>query len=135
MNSKLYHAWKGNVPPVQIICCAMPNSPELPLTGGGVSRKAVDDFLKNLEKDFNNQKGRYYAYVLDYYNSEDESDIYALETWQVFYPNDGTYEAVVILYYSALNPYMTIKKHMGEDLAEEYLAKNKVIGALSEVLS
>lgn len=31
------------------------------------------------------------------------------------------YEAIVISYYRPLNPYLTIKKHMGEDLAEEYL--------------
>jgi hypothetical protein len=42
-------------------------------------------------------------------------------------PESGCYEAIVILYYSPLNPYLTIKKHMGKDLAEEYLQTIPVI--------
>lgn len=123
LNSKIYFAWESDVPNVLVICLPMPNTPDLSLAGGGVSRQSADEFLRGLEKDFKNQSGRYYAYILGHHNSPDESDLFILETWQILCPNDGTYEAIVILYYSAINPYLTIKKHLGEDLAEEYLSE------------
>lgn len=135
MNSKIYFAWKGRVPPIQVICCPMPDTPELPLTGGGISKKPLETFLKDLEKDFQQEKGRYFAYVLDYYKSGDEADTYILETWQVCTPNDGTYEAIVILYYAALNPYQAIRKHMSKELADEYLGKSMALAAILEALN
>ncbi|MGB3239247.1 MAG: hypothetical protein WBB29_13190 [Geitlerinemataceae cyanobacterium] len=30
-------------------------------------------------------------------------------------------EAIVVLYYFPINPYLTLRKHMGQDTAEEYL--------------
>lgn len=61
------------------------------------------------------------------YLPDDEADTYVLKTWQVCRPDDGVYEAVVILYYAALNPYLTLKKHMGEHWAQKYLDKQLLV--------
>ena len=123
MNSKLYFAWDGKVPNLQIICVPMPNTPNLPLTGTSFIRKPLDDFIEELNCNLKEQMDLYYSYVLDHYQSDEEADIYTLQTWQVCTSNDGTYEGIVLLYYAAINPYLTIKKHMGADLAEEYLQR------------
>lgn len=67
------------------------------------------------------QKGQYYAYVME--ADRDEADTYTLKTWEVYTSPDSCYEALVILYYAPLNPYLTIKKHMGEHWAQKYLDK------------
>lgn len=85
----------------------------------------LDRFIKDLQRDMKAQKGDYYAYVKN--SDGDEADTYVLKTWQVCRPDDGAYEAVVILYYAALNPYLTIKKHMGEHWAQKYLDKQLLV--------
>ncbi|HLP89354.1 MAG TPA: hypothetical protein VK184_12280 [Nostocaceae cyanobacterium] len=135
MNDLLYSAWEGNPPEVYYIAQPMPNSPNLNLTGGGTAIMSLEHYLLDLESDIKKQKGHYYAFVSGFYNSQDEADIYTLTTWQVCYPNDGTYEAVVILYYSALNPYLTIRKHYGEEASQEYLARNAAITAISNAFT
>lgn len=74
------------------------------------------------------------SYIWGHFESNDEADIYTLRTWQVCPPNDGTYEAIIVLYYAALNPYLTIKKHFGEDSAQEYLNRNAAITAIADAL-
>lgn len=121
INSKLYWAWDGNPPNIQAISFPMPDAPYLPLAGGCTSRMSLEDFLKDVQRDFDRQTGCYYAYVFD--GDKSEEDTYVLTTWDVTRPDNECYEAIVILYYSPLNPYLTIKKHMGEELAEEYLQR------------
>jgi len=130
MNRLLYSAWDGEPPRVHAISYALPGTPHLTLTGGSITNMSLDKYLKDLEQDMRNQSGAYFAYVWGNYNSEDEADIYTLQTWQVCRPDDGTYEAIVLLYYAAMNPYLTIKKHFGEADAEEYLARNAAVSAI-----
>jgi hypothetical protein len=91
----------------------MPDAPYLPLTGGGTARMSLKAFLQELENDYQNQSGHFFEYVWE--SDRDEADTYALETWEVCTPESGIYEAIVILYYSPINVYLTLKKHMGED--------------------
>ncbi|HEY9598506.1 MAG TPA: hypothetical protein V6D33_12630 [Cyanophyceae cyanobacterium] len=133
--NKIREAWSRNPPRILSICQPMPNAPCLPLTGGSTTDKSLDAFLKDLKKDFENQRGKYFSYVMDYYESGDEADMYTLEAWQVCTPNDNVYEAVVILYYSAFNPYLAIKKHMDESLAQEYKEHLDQIERLEELIS
>ncbi|HLP88716.1 MAG TPA: hypothetical protein VK184_09030 [Nostocaceae cyanobacterium] len=42
---------------------------------------------------------------------------------------------MIILYYAAMNPYLTIKKHFGEDDAQEYLSRNAAIAAIKDVFN
>jgi len=115
----VYSAWDGNPPSIQMIALPMPDAPYLPLTGGGTARMPLKAFLQELESDYKSQRGHFFEYVWD--SDRDEADTYALETWEVCTPESGIYEAIVILYYSPINVYLTLKKHMGEDAAEEYL--------------
>lgn len=80
---------------------------------------SLESFIKDLERDMKKQKGQYYAYVME--TDKDEADTYTLQTWEVYTSPDSCYEALVILYYAPLNPYLTLKKHMGEQWAQEYL--------------
>ncbi len=116
----LYSAWGGDPPRLDIIAVPMPDAPYLPLTGGGSARMSLDSFLKDIERDFQNQQGRFLEYVWE--SDKDEADTYVLQNWDVCRPESGIYEAIIILYYSPMNPYLTIKKHMGQDLADEYLS-------------
>ncbi len=91
-----------------------------------MARMSVESFIKDLQTDLEKQKGHYYAYVK---NSEgDEADTYILQTWEVYKGDNSCYEALVILYYAALNPYLTYKKHMGEHWAQEYLDELALVG-------
>ncbi|HLP88717.1 MAG TPA: hypothetical protein VK184_09035 [Nostocaceae cyanobacterium] len=71
--------WKSTKNP--IYCYPFPDTPYLTLTGGGVSNSSLEKYLQDLERDFKNQNGDYFAYVWGYYDSEDEADIYTLRTW------------------------------------------------------
>ncbi|HAG81229.1 MAG TPA: hypothetical protein DCL61_08660 [Cyanobacteria bacterium UBA12227] len=135
MNHLLYSDWEGDPPRILSISHPMPGTPYMPLTGGGTTKIPLERFLKDIERDLKSQIGDYYAYVWGHYESDDEADIYVLQTWQVCPPNDGTYEAVIILYYAALNPYLTIKKYFGEDSAQEYLNRNAAITAIVDALA
>lgn len=134
VNKILYSQWGGNPPQILTISQPAPEAPYIPLTGGETTRMSLDSYIRDLKNDFQKQCGEYFAYAWGYYGSGDEADTYTLQTWQICPPNDGTYEAVVILYYSPLNPYLTIKKHFGEDSAQEYLSRNAAIVALTEAL-
>ncbi|HEY9610552.1 hypothetical protein [Allocoleopsis sp.] len=135
MSEILKRAWGSNPPTIFSISQPMPDSPELPLTGGGTARMPLHRYLEDLQRDLKRQVGKYYAYVWEFYESGDEADIYTLQTWQVCTPNDNVHEAVVILYYAALNPYLTIKKHMGDDLAQEYKEQLERIEMLEHLIS
>jgi len=135
VKNKIRAAWSGKPPRILSISQPMPNTPYLPLTGGSTTDKSLDVFLAELERDFKCEKGKYFAYVMDYYQSGDEADAYILEDWQVCVPEDNMHEAVVILYYSAMNPYLTIKKHMGEDLAQEYADQLEQLEMLERLMS
>jgi len=124
MNSfkaKLLSSWTKTPPNVQYITQPMPNAPHLHLSGSGVARMSRETFIKDLERDMHRKSGHYYAYVKG--GCREEADTYVLEGWVVYTSPDCIHEATVILYYSALNPYLTIKKWMSQDLAEEYRSK------------
>lgn len=120
--TKMMAAWNGQPPRVKFITQPMPGTPYLHLSGSGcASTTSVDKFIQELEQDQKKQKGHYYAYVKG--GCREEADTYVLEGWEVLTGENSIYEATVILYYSALNPYLTIKKWMGEDMAEKHLIK------------
>lgn len=95
----------------------LPDSVCLPLTGDGVSNACLEDFLNYLKEDVEKQKGHFFAYVWGGDRS-DEADTYTLNGWQVLHPNDGTYEAIVILYYSPINERATLAKWMPQFLED-----------------
>lgn len=115
-----YSAWGGDPPNVQAIAQPMPDAPYLPLTGGSSACMSLESFLKGLERDCENQTGRCFEYVWE--SEKDEADTYALQDWQVFRPEYGMFEALVVLYYAPINPYLTLQKHFGQNAANEYLA-------------
>lgn len=120
-----YSAWDGDPPNVQAISQPMPDAPYLPLTGGSSACMPLESFLKDLERDCANQSGHYFEYVWE--SEQEEADTYALQDWQVFRPEHGTFEALVVLYYAPINPYLTLQKHFGQDAADEYLASISVL--------
>lgn len=139
MNSILYADWDKNPIGIQAISHQMPSAPNLPLAGGCTSRMPLERFLKELEHDFKNQTRTYYVRVRECDDPDDEANIYTLKTWQVCRPDDGTYEAVVILYYAPINTYLTLKKHFGEEDAAVYLekipARSAAINAIADALN
>ncbi|MFK0732120.1 MAG: hypothetical protein ACFKPT_09280 [Gloeotrichia echinulata GP01] len=114
----------------------MPSSPNLKLQGGGFTcdyTTTIEVFVKRLEKTVQNKSGdHYFTYVVGA-QGEDEADIFVLEGWEIL--TGGVNEYVVILYYSALNPYLAIKKHMGEDMAQRHLAKKAAQKAIADALA
>lgn len=114
-----YSAWDGNPPNIQYLAVPMPDAPYLPLTGCGMARTRLNTFLEDLERDFANQSGHYFEYVWE--SEKDEADTYALQSWEVFRPDNAMFEALVVLYYAPINPYLTLQKHLGQDAADEYL--------------
>jgi len=62
---------------------------------------------------------------------KEEADTYFLEGWEVLTGDNSIYEYTIVLYYSAINPYLTIKKWMGEDIAQEYLARQVAVSAIA----
>ncbi|HLO85993.1 MAG TPA: hypothetical protein VK203_13435 [Nostocaceae cyanobacterium] len=119
MNPTVYSAWGGDPPRIYAISKPLPNAPHLPLSGGAIANMSLDNFLSDLKRDMEKQKGKYYAYVME--SDKDEADTYILQTWEVYTSPESCYEALVILYYAPLNPYLTYKKHYGEHYAQEYL--------------
>jgi hypothetical protein len=115
-----YSAWDGNPPNIQYFATPMPDAPHLPLTGCGAARTQLNSFLNDLERDCANQSGHYFEYIWE--SEKDEADTYALQDRQVFRPDNGTCEALVVLYYAPINPYLTLQKHFGQDAADEYLS-------------
>ncbi|MCC5634949.1 hypothetical protein LC593_03600 [Nostoc sp. CHAB 5844] len=135
--AKMMSAWNGNPPRVEYKAEPMPGTPHIRLLGEGSSTAALDAFLGQLEKDFKQQKGKYLTYPLK--SDQAEEDVYVLEGWEVYTSGESLYEALVILYYSALYPYQVIKKYMSEHLAQEYLDEMKrreqAITALTQALN
>lgn len=115
----LYSAWAGDPPRLDIIALPMPDAPYLPLTGGGSARISLDSFLNQIERDFQSQQGHFFEYVWE--SDKDEADTYILESWDVCRPESGIHEAIILLYYAPMNPYLTLQKHFGQDLANQYL--------------
>ncbi len=72
--------------------------------------------------------GKYFTYVME--GCKEEADTYFLEEWEILTGDSSVYEHTVILYYSAINPYLTIKKWMGEDIAEQHLSRNLAVSAI-----
>lgn len=125
MNKTVLSSWGFKPPNVYAISAPLPDAPRLPLSGGAIANMSLDSFIKDLERDMEKQKGRYYAYVME--ADRDEADTYILKTWEIYTSPDSCYEALVILYYAPLDPYLTIKKHMGEHWAQKYLDKQLLV--------
>ncbi|WP_017654839.1 hypothetical protein [Fortiea contorta] len=138
MNRLLCEDWTDEPPNIKFISQTMPSSPCLSLNGSGHARMSLDNFIRDLNRDVEKQQGHYFVRVLGHGRSNDEADIYTLQTWQICLPEDGTYEAVILLYYAPINQYLTLKKHFGQEDAQKYLdkiaARNAVVNALAEVL-
>jgi hypothetical protein len=131
---KMMNAWKGSPPRINFITQAMPGTPDLTLSGSGcASTTKIETFVKDLERDIRFQSGRYYAYVMG--GCKEEADTYFLEGWDILTGDNSVYEYTVILYYSAINPYLAIKKHMGEDMAQRHLAKKAAHKAIADALA
>lgn len=124
--TKMLMAWKSNPPKIKYKAEPMPNTPHLRLLGSGIADMSLDQFIKDLRKDMKNQSGHYYVFPVKS-DKLSEDDMYFLEGWEVYTSPDSCYEALVMLYYSALYPYQVIKKYMGEDMAQEYLEKQSVV--------
>ncbi len=134
IRSKMMTAWEGSPPTVKFISQPMPGTPYLELSGQGFAISTpLKQVIKELENDLRCQRGRYYAYVMG--GCRDEADTYLLDGWEVVWGEDTVYEGIVILYYSALNPYLTIKKHFGEAEAEEYLARNAAMSVIADAFA
>ncbi|HBL14238.1 MAG TPA: hypothetical protein DD379_23190 [Cyanobacteria bacterium UBA11162] len=125
MNRTVFSSWGYKPPNIYAISMPLPDAPRLPLSGGAIANMSLDSFIKNLETDVKKQKGHYYAYVME--ADRDEADTYTLQTWEVYTSPESCYEALVVLYYAPINPYLTYKKHMGEHWAQEYLDELAVV--------
>lgn len=127
--SRLSNAWKNHPPRIEFLTRPMPDTPDLHLTGTGcASTTKIEDFIKGLERDLKTQSGRYYAYVMG--GCKEEADTYFLEGWEILTGENSIYEYTVIMYYSAVNPYLAVKKWMGEDMAQKHLARKAAISAI-----
>jgi hypothetical protein len=114
----------------------LPNAPHVTLSGGGCSNASIEDYLKDLQRDFENQTGQYFAYVMK--GNKEEADTFILQTWDVYTSPTSCYEALVHLYYAPVNEYLCLKKHLGEYWAQKYLdeikARDMAIAAISSAL-
>jgi len=117
--ARLLAAWEGDPPRIEIISYPFPSAPHLPLSGGGCTSISLDKLLAQLESDRQHETGHYFAYVIN--GCKEEADTYFLEGWEIYSSSQSCYEALVILYYSPINPYATLRKYMGEEMANEYL--------------
>ena len=136
MQRRIRDAWGGNPPNIRYIAAAAPDTIELPLSGSGTGRLTPQQAIQELEDDFQNHTGEYYAWVFGHYESGDEADCYELQSWDIYYPNpsDGNaYEAVIILSYAPVNHLATLKKHMPE-FVDEYLAEQARLEQLEQLL-
>jgi len=116
--AKMFAAWGAKPPRVQYRAEPMPGTPHLRLLGEGSSTASLDDFLLRIEANKRTQKGKFFTYPVN--SDKLEEDTYILEGWEIYTSIDSCYDALVILYYSALYPYQVIKKYMGEEMAQEY---------------
>jgi hypothetical protein len=131
--AKLKSAWRNHPPRIEFFTRPMPNTPNLHLTGSGcASTTKIETFIKELERDLHSQSGSYYAYVMG--GCKEEADTYFLEGWEILTGDNSVYEYTVIMYYSAVNPYLAIKKWMGEDMAKKHLARKAAISAIENAL-
>ncbi|MCZ2206430.1 hypothetical protein [Cylindrospermopsis raciborskii] len=117
--ARLLAAWEGDPPRIEVLAYPFPSAPHLPLSGGGCTNMSLEKFLAQLETDKKHQTGYYFAYVMN--GCKEEADTYFLEGWEMYTSSQSCYEALVILYYSAVNPYATLLKYMGEEMASDYL--------------
>lgn len=136
MNQAIKNAWT-NPPRLYIVAQPMPNAPNLSITGSGTSTASLDNYLKDLQKDFDNQKGKYFAYAKK--GCKEEADTFYLITWETYTSPESCYEALIMLYYAPINEYLCLKKHFSEEWAQKYLdeisAREAAITALAEALN
>jgi hypothetical protein len=119
---KIRDCWGGEPPKIRFISQALPNATCLPLSRSGCSNASLGDFLESLKRDRDRQSGKFFAYVKSKSGGcQEEADTYSLKSWEVYTSPESCYEALVILYYAPINEYLTIKKHLGEDWAQNYL--------------
>jgi len=127
---KLKVAWDNAPPRLVFLTRPMPNAPNLYLSGSGFAiDTSIESFIQKLERDKRSHSGKYFAYVME--GCKEEADTYFLEGWEVLTGDNSIYEYTIVLYYSAINPYLTIKKWMGEDIAQEYLARQVAVSAIA----
>lgn len=119
MNPIIRDSWSSGPPRLYIIAEPMPNAPLVWLSGGGMANMSLDEYLKDLQKYFDNKTGKYFAYVIG--GCGEEADTFILRTWDVYTSPTSCYEALIHLYYSPVNEYLCLKKHLGEKWAQEYL--------------
>lgn len=105
----------------------MPGTPYVRLLGCGIANMSLESFVKNLETD--KRTGNGHGHTFPVKGKDCEEDTYVLEGWEIYTSPDSCYEALVILYYSALYPYQVIKKYMGEEMAQEY--RNQELATLN----
>jgi len=114
-------AWKGKPPQIKFTAEPMPGTPYVRLLGCGVTDMSLENFVQKLATD--KETGNGHGHTFPVKGRDCEEDTYILEGWEVYTSPDSCYEALIVLYYSALYPYQVIKKYMGEDMAEEYRLK------------
>lgn len=119
--AKMRKAWRNKPPGICYRAEPMPDAPCLRLLGCGMANMSLESFIKGLERDKETGKGHGFTFPVR--SDKSEEDTYILEGWEVYTGLDSCYEALVILYYSAMYPHQVIKKYMGEKLAEEYRCK------------
>jgi len=137
MNPILKSAWDGEPPRLYIIAKPMPDAPHVWIAGGGMANMSLHEYLSDLQKDFDNQTGEYFAYVMG--GCKEEADTFTLQTWDVYTSPTSCYEAMIILYYSPVNEYLCLKKHLGDKWAQKHLdeieKRESAINAISVALS
>ncbi len=114
--------WDNNPPKILFISEPYPGSPDLPLTGGGVTRMTPDKFEKELKDALESQGtcrigSSHYRVNVWEEDPEDIANQYILKSWHRF---DGAvpYEALFVLYYDAVDRIKSIEKHMPELLVD-----------------
>ncbi len=136
MNPIVRDSWKGDPPRLYIIAEPLPDAPHVRLSGGGVADMSLDEYLNTLQKNFDNQSGKYFAYVKG--GCREEADTFTLQTWDVYTSPTSCYEALIHLYYAPVNEYLCLKKHLGEKWAQKYLdeveKREAAINAISAAL-
>lgn len=136
MNAVIKEAWSGDPPRLYIIAEPMPNAPFVRLSGQGMANMSLGEYLKDLQRDFDNQSGKFFAYVKG--GCKEEADTFTLQTWDVYTSPTSCYEALIHLYYAPVNEYLCLKKHLGEKWAQKYLdeieKREAAINAISAAL-
>ncbi|HLP89185.1 MAG TPA: hypothetical protein VK184_11430 [Nostocaceae cyanobacterium] len=122
--TKMLVGWNGKPPRIKFKAEPMPGTPYVRLLGCGIADMSLENFIKDLERDKKTGNGHGHTFPIN--GKGCEEDTYVLEGWEVYTSPDSCYEALVLLYYSALYPYHVIKKYMGEDMAAEYLEQQSL---------